>query len=110
MSQSCDMRLFFVKAMVKLIFDENTRRFSWRPMIATLGGLATAFAISNGHRNAWGKYAIERKKMEKERKMNSPDPKVRAEGEAMTVAPTMAEVVGAPHYNDLAPGNYYARR
>lgn len=95
--------------MVKIEFNPETRKFSWKPMLATLGGLATAFALSNGHRNAWGKYAMERKKEEKARKMNSSDPKERAEGEAMSVAPTMPEVVGAPHYNDMAPGNPYAR-
>jgi len=94
---------------IKIEFNPGTRTFSWRPMLATLGGLATAFALSNGHRNAWGKYAMERKKAEKERKMNSSDPKERAEGEAMSTTPTMPEVVGAPYYNDT-PGNPYIRR
>jgi hypothetical protein len=95
--------------MAKIIYDPKTRTFSWKGMLSTLGGIATAFALSNGNRNAWGRYAMERKKKEKMRKMNSADPKDRAEGEAMDIKPTMQDVIGAPHYNDIAPGNYYVK-
>lgn len=73
------------------------------PALLSLGAVGTAFALSNGRRNDWGRAELERNKKEKAEGLASEDPEVRKKAEGMSVMPKFRTVVAAPGY-DTSPG------
>lgn len=73
------------------------------PTLMALGTVGTAFALSNGRRNGWGKPELERNKKEKAKGMASDDPEVRKEAGRMSVMPGFKTIVSAPGH-DTSPG------
>ena len=73
------------------------------PTILSLGAVGTAFALSNGRRNDWGRAELERNKKKKAEGMASKDPEVRKKAEGMAVMPKFSTVVAAPGH-DTSPG------
>jgi hypothetical protein len=73
------------------------------PTLVALGTVGTAFALSNGRRNRWGKSELERNKKKKAEGMTSEDPEVRKKAERMPVMPRFKTIVATPGY-DTSPG------
>lgn len=73
------------------------------PTIAALGVVGSAFALSNGRRNGWGRTELEQNKKKKEEGIASSDPEVRKEASGMAVMPSFKAMVASPGY-DTSPG------
>lgn len=80
---------------------DAVRRYA--PTLMALGTVGTAFALSNGRRNGWGKSELERNKKEKAKGMASDDPEVRKNAGRMSVMPGFKTIVSAPGH-DTSPG------